>query len=74
MLVLSRKKGEQIMIGDGDKVITITLVDIDRGKIRLGFEAPKDVTVLRKELYDKKRQKLTDELPPTLLVSDRYSD
>lgn len=37
MLVLSRKLGEKIYIGDN---ICITVVDIDRGKIRLGIEAP----------------------------------
>jgi carbon storage regulator len=47
MLVLSRKLGEKIMIGDN---IVITIVDIDRGKIRLGIEAPRDVPVYRQEL------------------------
>ena len=40
MLVLSRKLGEKIYIGEN---ICITVVDIDRGKIRLGIEAPRDV-------------------------------
>jgi carbon storage regulator len=47
MLVLSRKLGEKIVIGDN---ITITIVDIDRGKIRLGIEAPRDVPIFRQEL------------------------
>lgn len=47
MLVLSRKLGETITIGGN---IVITVVDIDRGKIRLGIEAPKDVPILRGEL------------------------
>lgn len=47
MLVLSRKLGEKIVIGDN---ITITVVDIDRGKIRLGIEAPRDVPIYREEL------------------------
>ena len=47
MLVLSRKLGEKIFIGDN---ICITVVDIDRGKIRLGIEAPRDVKVVRGEL------------------------
>lgn len=49
MLVLSRRLGEKIRIGDN---IWITVVDIDRGKIRLGIEAPNDVPVHRKELLD----------------------
>lgn len=48
MLVLSRKLGEKIYISDN---ITITVVDIDRGKIRLGIEAPRDVPIFRKEIY-----------------------
>jgi carbon storage regulator len=47
MLVLSRKLGERICIGEN---IYITVVDIDRGKIRLGIEAPRDVPIFRQEL------------------------
>jgi carbon storage regulator len=54
MLVLSRKLGEKIRIGDQ---ICITVVDIDRGKIRLGIEAPREVPVFRQEL-------LTPPAPP----------
>ena len=50
MLVLSRKLGEKIFIGDN---ICITVVDIDRGKIRLGIEAPPDVAVYREEVWDR---------------------
>lgn len=52
MLVLSRKLGEKILIG---KDVTITVVDIDRGKVRLGVEAPRDVTIFRSELVQEKR-------------------
>lgn len=47
MLVLSRKVGEKILIGEN---IVVTLVEIDRGKVRIGIEAPKDVPVYREEL------------------------
>jgi carbon storage regulator len=47
MLVLSRKLGEKIYINEN---ICITVVDIDRGKIRLGIEAPREVPIFRKEL------------------------
>ena len=47
MLVLRRKLGEKIYIGEN---ICITVVDIDRGKIRLGIEAPRDVPIYRQEL------------------------
>jgi carbon storage regulator len=48
MLVLSRKLGERIMIGDD---IIISVVDIDHGKIRLGITAPRDLPVFREEVY-----------------------
>jgi carbon storage regulator len=51
MLVLSRKLGEKICIGDN---ICITVVDIDRGKIRLGIEAPREVPIFRQELLPAK--------------------
>ncbi len=50
MLVLSRKKGESIVI---DERIVVTVVDLRNGKVRLGVEAPKEVPVHRKELHDK---------------------
>lgn len=49
MLVLSRKKDESIVINDD---ITIVVVEIRRDKVRLGIEAPKDVPVHRKEVYE----------------------
>lgn len=49
MLVLSRKKDEQIMIGDS---IVITVTDVGGDKIRLGIEAPRDVAIHRREVYD----------------------
>ena len=52
MLVLSRKLGEKIYINDN---ICITIVDIDRGKIRLGIEAPRDVPIFRQELLEGKK-------------------
>ncbi len=53
MLILSRKLGEKIFIGDN---ICITVVDIDRGKIRLGITAPKDVPIYRQELMPQPQQ------------------
>lgn len=54
MLVLSRKLGEKIYINDN---ICITVVDIDRGKIRLGIEAPRDVPIFRQELLTEPKPK-----------------
>ena len=49
MLVLSRKKNESIVINHD---ITVVVVEIRGDKVRLGVEAPKDVPVHRKEVYD----------------------
>jgi carbon storage regulator len=57
MLVLSRKLGEKIFIGEH---ICITVVDIDRGKIRLGIEAPRDVSIYRQELLPDKPEDSQD--------------
>lgn len=47
MLVLTRRVGESIRIGDG---ITVTLVQMAPGKVRIGIEAPPEMTILREEL------------------------
>jgi carbon storage regulator len=49
MLVLTRKANEAIVIGN----VTITVLRIDGGQIRLGIEAPREVTVLRKEVAER---------------------
>lgn len=49
MLVLSRKPGEQVYIGNH---ITITVVEIKGNRVRIGIDAPGDVSVLRAELHD----------------------
>ncbi len=47
MLVLSRKTAESIVI---DKRITVTVLEIQGSRIRLGIEAPKEIPVMREEL------------------------
>jgi carbon storage regulator len=48
MLVLSRKKGEAIMIGDQ---IELVILGVEGDQVRLGIQAPKNVRVFRKEIY-----------------------
>lgn len=50
MLVLSRKPGEEICI---DERISVTVVSVQGGRVRLGIAAPADIRVLRKELIAK---------------------
>ena len=47
MLILSRKENESITIGDD---IIIKVVSIDKGSVKLGFEAPPEMLILRQEL------------------------
>jgi carbon storage regulator len=48
MLVITRKKGESILIGED---IEITVVKAEDGSVKLAISAPKNITILRKELY-----------------------
>jgi len=52
MLILTRKPGETIMIGDDIKV---TILGVASKQIRIGIEAPKDVPVHREEIYERIR-------------------
>ncbi|MCH4889296.1 carbon storage regulator CsrA [Acidaminobacter sp. JC074] len=49
MLVLSRKKNESIIIGGN---IEIKIIESDDGKVRIGIDAPKEIEIHRKEVFD----------------------
>lgn len=49
MLILNRKIGESIILDDD---IEIKILDIQDGRIKIGIEAPKNISILRKEVYD----------------------
>ncbi len=59
MLVLSRKLGEKIVIGDN---IVVTVVKIDRNQIRIGIEAPHDVPVYREEIAPQRTTRPMEEM------------
>ena len=62
MLVLSRKKNESVIIDDR---IVLTVVEIRGDKVRLGIEAPREVPVHRKEVYDAiQSERVADESTP----------
>lgn len=60
MLVLSRKKDEKIIIGDN---VAIMVVDIQGDKVRLGIEAPREVSVHREEVYQAIQKKQIEPVP-----------
>jgi carbon storage regulator len=57
MLVLTRKPGEGIIIGDN---ITIKIIEAKGGGIRLGLDAPGDTKIYRQEVYDRIKQENID--------------
>lgn len=72
MLVLSRKKNESIVINND---ITIVVVEIRGDKVRLGVEAPKEVPVHRREVYEAiKRSELEHPGEPTETPRDSATD
>lgn len=53
MLILTRKVNETLMIGDD---VSVTVLGIKGGQVRIGINAPRDVAVHRQEIYEKIRQ------------------
>ena len=48
MLVIGRKKGESLLIGDD---VEITIIKIENGSVKIAINAPREIGILRKELY-----------------------
>jgi carbon storage regulator len=61
LLVLTRTKEEKIVIGDD---VTVMIVDIIGGKVRLGIEAPRHIAVHRQEVYDAIQRRAQERASP----------
>ena len=57
MLVISRKKGESLLIGDD---IEITVEKIDTSSVKISIKAPKEKVILRKEVYEKVKNEISN--------------
>ncbi len=68
MLVLSRKRNEQVIIAGN---VVVTIVEIRGDKVRLGIEAPADVTVHRKEVFDAIRREAANSSVSPLKTVDQ---
>ena len=63
MLILTRRVGETVMIGDQ---VTVTVLGVKGNQVRLGVQAPRDVAVHREEIHDRiKREQNVDPAPKT---------
>ena len=53
MLILTRRKNESVLIGNN---VTVRVLDVINGQVRIGIEAPQDTKILRRELLDTDKQ------------------
>lgn len=62
MLIISRKKGESLLIGDD---IEITVEKIDSSSVKISIKAPKEKVILRKEVYEKVKDENSNAIATT---------
>ncbi len=60
MLILTRRVGESLMIGDE---VTVTVLGVKGNQVRVGINAPRDITVHREEIYERIKAEQADGVP-----------
>ncbi len=73
MLILTRRVGESVMIGN-DVTVTVTVLAVKGNQVRIGINAPKDVAVHREEIFERiKREQQGEPQPETEPAADYVS-
>lgn len=70
MLILTRRVGETVMIGDD---VTITVLGVKGNQVRVGINAPKSVAVHREEIYERIKREQQADLPETEKPKAEYA-
>ena len=61
MLILTRRVGEALIIGEGNNKAVVNVLGVKGNQVRIGVDAPKDISVHREEIYDRIQNEKNDD-------------